>query len=248
MTYTYYIQITPTDVLQYDSTFSIYHDSISSSNLIIDNVSFLELYNGKAVTVSETAVSIIVKNNDPDCCCSSQTYIIPPHPSPTPTPTLTSTGTPTGSPTLTPTSTPSGTPTLTTTPTSTSTTPTSPTFTINSPGVFPYPVTAGNGFASGTITNNTGANLYFYVGYNSGGSSSGNASASLTINTNTENVYITPITRMGQSAWSVGALLVPSGGTYSWSITKNDGLSSGNSAYMGYATSLGGAIIKVSSI
>jgi hypothetical protein len=111
----YYLQISPINTLS-TSTYSIYFNEIRDSNLMLSGVAqstltagFLVYFTGSAAA----ATSVIVKNEDPECCCSAQSYTFP-----TPTPTSTPTNTPTSTPTSTPANTPTNTP-LAATPTNT---------------------------------------------------------------------------------------------------------------------------------
>ena len=111
----YYLQISPINTLS-TSTYSIYFNEIRDSNLMLSGVAqstltagFLVYFTGSAAA----ATSVIVKNEDPECCCSAQSYTFP-----TPTPTSTPTNTPPSTPTSTPANTPTNTP-LSATPTNT---------------------------------------------------------------------------------------------------------------------------------
>jgi hypothetical protein len=110
----YYLQISPINTLS-TSTYSIYFNEIRDSNLMLSGVAqsiltagFLVYFTGSAAA----ATSVIVKNEDPECCCSAQSYTFP-TPTPTSTPTVTPTSTPTSTPLNTPTNTPNSTPTNT---------------------------------------------------------------------------------------------------------------------------------------
>ena len=115
-------------------------------------------------------------------------------------------------------------------------------FTVNNPSQFNYPVTAGNGSASGTIKNNTGATIYVYSNFNSGGQSSG------TINGDTGTVAGGlaldipggPITSGGQNFYSSNYETIPSDNiAYNWSLTKNDTYSTALLRFV-YSTTPGG--------
>lgn len=108
------------------------------------------------------------------------------------------------------------------------------TFTVDNPGVFPYPVTAGNGSASGTITNNS-ASVYVFAVANSGGNTSGN------VGTNSGTVSSTNLTLTGtysgsgQTIISTNYHTLPDDNTsYNWTLSKQDGLSSGASLRLAY--------------
>jgi hypothetical protein len=78
---TFYIQITPINTLS-TSTYSLYFDSIAPSNLIASGVSQDVLRVGNYTVESAGRSSVIVKNEDPDCCCDAQSFTFP-----TPAPT-----------------------------------------------------------------------------------------------------------------------------------------------------------------
>jgi hypothetical protein len=85
---TYYLTITPINTLS-TSTYSIYFDEVKYSNLMLSGVPQSELVAGKLVYFTgsaASATSVYVKNEDPDCCCAVQSYILP-TPSPTTAPT-----------------------------------------------------------------------------------------------------------------------------------------------------------------
>ena len=82
---TYYFKINSINTLS-TSTYSLYFDSIAPSNLIASGVSQDALRVGNYAVESAGHSSIIVKNEDPDCCCDAQSFIFP-TPSPTTAPT-----------------------------------------------------------------------------------------------------------------------------------------------------------------
>jgi hypothetical protein len=88
---TFYIQITPINTLS-TSTYSLYFDSIAPSNLIASGVSQDALRVGNYAVESAGHSSVIVKNEDPDCCCDAQSFIFP---TPAPTTTAPTTAAPT---------------------------------------------------------------------------------------------------------------------------------------------------------
>ena len=123
--------------------------------------------------------------------------------------------------------------------------PPSLTFTVNNPGTFPYPVTAGNGEASGTLINNTGNTIYVYAWFNSGGNTSGNtASDGASFSGGSPlTIPFTTISGSGQNVYSTNyETIISDNTTKYWSITKNDGLSSGASMRLAYSTTVGGAL------
>ena len=119
------------------------------------------------------------------------------------------------------------------------------TFTVNNPGTFPYPVSAGNGEASGTLINNSGNTIYVYAWFNSGGNTSGNTAsdgASFSVGSPLT-IPFTTISGSGQNVYSTSyETIISDNTTKYWSITKNDGLSSGATMRLGYATTPGGTI------
>ena len=119
------------------------------------------------------------------------------------------------------------------------------TFTVNNPGTFPYPVSAGNGEASGTLINNSGNTIYVYAWFNSGGNTSGNtASDGASFSGGSPlTIPFTTISGSGQNVYSTSyETIISDNTTKYWSITKNDGLSSGATMRLGYATTPGGTI------
>ena len=119
------------------------------------------------------------------------------------------------------------------------------TFTVENPGVFPYPVTAGNGSASGTLINNTGNTIYVYSWFNSGGNTSGNtASDSAQFSGGSPlDIPFTTISGSGQTVYSTNyETIISDNTTKFWTVTKNDGLTSGATMRLGYATTPGGTI------
>lgn len=119
------------------------------------------------------------------------------------------------------------------------------TFTVNNPGTFPYPVSAGNGSASGTLINNSGNTIYVYSWFNSGGNISGNtASDGASFSGGSPlDIPFTTISGSGQTVYSTNyETIISDNTTKYWTVTKNDGLSSGATMRLGYATTPGGTI------
>jgi hypothetical protein len=88
---TYYLTITTGSLNPplSTSTYSIYYDSITFSNLIASGVPQSTLVGGLLVYFTgsaASATSVYVKNEDPDCCCDAQSFVFP-TPSPTAAPT-----------------------------------------------------------------------------------------------------------------------------------------------------------------
>ena len=165
----------------------------------------------------------------------------------TPTPTETPTDTPASTPTSTVGSTPPVTP--TSTPTPTETVPLTPTPT-ETPAAYVapcylltsgfIPVTGGGGTTTtGTITV-VGTTVNVWAEYNSGGSSSGTAQFSMVINAiSASGTFI--INSSGQVGYSDTGGSTSSGfvtlapGTYNFSLTKDDNLTSGNSVKLSHS-------------
>jgi len=254
-------------------TFNLYYDTVSPGTLLVSNIPLATLAAGANYSIPNNAYAIIVKNNNA-LCDTPQVYLFAtptgtptstPTQTPTQTPTSTRTSTPTATPTQTPTNTLTGTPTqtptntptntLTGTPTQTPTntltgTPTNTptagaiTFTVTNPGPSPYPVSAGNGSASGTIKNNSGATIYVYSVFNSGGQGSGAITGDTGIVAGGVALDIPggPITAFGQTFYSTAFKTLPSDNpSYAWSLQKNDTYSSATLA-LGYSTTIGGPI------
>lgn len=162
---------------------------------------------------------------------------------PTPTPTNTPippTATPTPTPTATPTETPTPTPTETPTPTPTSL-PASPTFTVTS-GLYPL---TGVSTGGGNITNNTGATVYIYAWYSSGGQSSGTISNISGDVAGTSLTVTGTITGMNQNFYSTQFATIASDGlSKAWNLSKNDNLGS-TQLKLGYSTTIGGSITQL---
>jgi hypothetical protein len=84
----FYVTISPIDTLS-TSTYSIYFDEVKYSNLMLSGVPQSELVGGLLVYFTGSAAnatSILVKNEDPDCCCAVKSFTLP-TPSPTTSPT-----------------------------------------------------------------------------------------------------------------------------------------------------------------
>lgn len=121
-------------------------------------------------------------------------------------------------------------------------------FTVNNSIAFPYPVTAGNSSASGTITNNSGSTIYVYAYFNSGSQSSG------TINGNSATVAGGlaldipggPITSSNQDFYSSNyETLLSNNTTQNWYVNKQDGYSSGATMSLAYSTTIGGSKMQL---
>lgn len=84
----FYVTVTPVDALS-TSTYSVYFDEVKPSNLMLSGVPLSTLSGGLLVYFTgsaASAVAVLVKNEDPDCCCAVQSYVLP-TPSPTTAPT-----------------------------------------------------------------------------------------------------------------------------------------------------------------
>jgi len=121
-------------------------------------------------------------------------------------------------------------------------------FTVNNSGQFPYPISAGNGSASGTITNNSGSTIYVYSYFNSGGQSSGTIQGDTGFVAGGIALDIPggPITSFGQSFYSTNyETLLSDNTTYAWSLSKQDGFSSGATLSLAYSTTVGGSKMQL---
>lgn len=114
---------------------------------------------------------------------------------------------------------------------------------ISQPGTFPYPVASGNGSASGTIRNTTGSSVYVYVVFNSGGTNTGSIGSD-SGNIDTLSIPMSgTVTNFGQTIYSSTYYTLTAGASgIPWSLSKQDGLSSGASLRLGYSTTPGGSI------
>jgi hypothetical protein len=122
------------------------------------------------------------------------------------------------------------------------------TFTVNNPSQFNYPISAGNGSASGTITNNSGSTIYVYTYFNSGGQSSGTIQGdSGTVNGGLAlDIPGGPITSSGQAFYSTNyETLLSNNVTVNWNINKQDGFSSGATLSLAYSTTVGGSKMQL---
>ena len=119
---------------------------------------------------------------------------------------------------------------------------------VNNPGPFPYPVSAGNGSASGTIKNNSGRTIYVYSWFNSGGQTSGTVMGDTATVAGGIALDLTGvISGSGQNIYSTNYETILSDNTsYPWSITKNDGYSSAT-VKLGFAHSPSSSITQLDS-
>jgi hypothetical protein len=119
------------------------------------------------------------------------------------------------------------------------------TFTVDNPGTFPYPITAGMGSASGTLINNTGNTIYVYTWFNSGGNTSGNTASDTGqfSGGNPLDIPFTTVSGSGQTVYSTDyETIISDNTTKFWTLSKNDNLTSGATLRLGYATTPGGTI------
>ena len=204
--------------------------TMTFTNIKYDGISpiFIEPRDGScaSLTPTPTATQIVPVTPTP-------TETVPL--TPTPTETIPLTPTPTETPTSTPT--PTGTVPLTPTPTETPAAYVAPCYLLTS-GLIP--VTGGGGTTTtGTITV-VGTTVNVWAEYNSAGSSSGTAQFSMVINAISASGTFT-ITSSGQVGYSdTGGstsfgfvTLAP--GTYNFSLTKDDNLTSGNSVKLSHS-------------
>ena len=121
-------------------------------------------------------------------------------------------------------------------------------FIVTNAGQFPYPVSAGNGSASGTIKNNSGSTIYVYAYFNSASQNNGTIQG----DTGTVNGGLAldipggPITTYGQSFYSTNYETLPSDNTtVNWNLSKQDGFSSGPTLSLAYSTTIGGSKMQL---
>ncbi len=198
--------------------------------------------------IPDGTLSLFVKVDGGDCAGTNQCITIAGIPGATPTPTntptstvgVTSTPTSTGTPTNTATPTITPTSTITATPTATQSDGPICYFTQTGTGI---PLSGGGSSTSGLIKVTTGT-INVWAKYNSAGSSSGTASFSLTIGGVTATGGFT-ITSPGQVGYTNSGgsnnltYIVLTPGTYQYTLTKSDNLTSGNNVNIVYTT--GGA-------
>jgi hypothetical protein len=207
-----------------------------------------------APTATPTPTPTATPTPTPTAVPATATPTPTPEPTATPTPIpATATPTPTPGPTATPTPIPAtATPTPTPGPTATPTPTPTPTLgtvsiTVTNYAQFPYPINTGNSSASGTITNTSGATIYVYLVFNSGGSSSGNIGTDSGVVDGTSIPMSGTVTASGQTIYSATYATITNGSTgLSWSLSKQDGIGNGSTLILGYATTPGGAITNIS--
>jgi len=116
---------------------------------------------------------------------------------------------------------------------------------VSNGGVFPYPVSAGNGSASGTLYNNSGSTIYVYGVFNSGGNSSGSVNNDSGVVNSVNLPFSGTITSAGQTFYSTAYSTLNDGDFVTWSLSKQDTLSSGATLRLGYALTIGGGVINI---
>jgi len=244
----YYLTVTPVDALS-TSTYSVYFDEITPSNLMLSGVPLSTLSAGLLVYFTgsaASATSVLVRNEDPDCCCAVQSYIFP-TPSPTTAPTTAApttaaptTAAPTPNPT---TASPTPNPTTAAPTTAAPTTP-SPTAALTACHAATFgivPVSGGAGsYATGNITV-TGGSVNVWAIYYAAGNNSGTAQFSMTINSISASGTFT-ITSFGQQGYTntggtAAGYITLSPGTYSFSLVKSDNETAGANVTFTYADS-----------
>ncbi len=195
--------------------------------------------------IPDGTLSLFVKVDGGDCVGTNQCITIAGIPSATPTPTntptstagVTSTPTSTGTPTSTATPTITPTSTITATPTATQSDGPICYFTQTGMGI---PLSGGVSSTSGLIKVTTGT-INVWAKYNSAGTSSGTASFGLTIGGVTATGSFT-ITSSGQVGYTNSGgsnnltYIVLTPGTYQYTLTKSDNLTSGNNVNIVYTT------------
>jgi hypothetical protein len=112
--------------------------------------------------------------------------------------------------------------------------------------VFVYPVSAGNGSASGTLYNNSGNTVYIYGVFNSGGNSSGSVSGDSGTVNGLGLSFSGNITSSGQTIFSNTYVALANGAFVNWALSKQDTLSSGATLRLGYALTIGGSVTNLS--
>jgi hypothetical protein len=115
-------------------------------------------------------------------------------------------------------------------------------FTVTNSGSNPYPIQAGNGSASGTISNTTSNNIFIYLIFNSAGYNSGTFSNDTGVVGATNLSVSGTITSYGQKFYSVAIATINNNTTgVAWSLSKQDGLSFATLS-LGYSSSPGGFV------
>jgi hypothetical protein len=105
-----------------------------------------------------------------------------------------------------------------------------------------YPVTGAFSNASINITNNSGATIYLYLVYNSGGNSSGTANSFSWFNLVTQAFASGPFTNYGQNIVSTVYFSQSNATTIQADINKSDNYTSGASVRVAYSTTPGGSL------
>jgi hypothetical protein len=229
-----------------------FDDGIPSSSVVIDNTGYtcdtdLQLVFPSPTPTITPSISITPTATKTPTVTPTRTPTITPTLTVTPTVTPTRTITPTLTPSITPTRsigaslTPALTPTVTRTP---SATPTAGevSITVTNSGSNPYPIQAGNGSASGTISNTTSNNIFIYLVFNSAGYNSGTFSNDTGVVGATNLSVSGTITSYGQTFYSVAIATINNNTTgVAWSLLKQDGLSFAT-LRLGYSSSPGGFV------
>ena len=221
----FYVTISPIDTLS-TSTYSIYFDEVKYSNLMLSGVPQSELVVGKLVYFTgsaASATSVYVKNEDPDCCCAVQSFILP---TPSPTTAAPTTSAPT-----------------TAAPTTAAPTTAAPTATLTACRTTTFgtvPVSGANASATGTITV-SGGSVNVWATYFTAGTSTGTASFSMTVNSITANGSFT-ITGVGQQGYTstggtASGYITLTPGTYNFTLVKSTNYTAGDNVTFTWADS-----------
>jgi hypothetical protein len=241
----FYLTISPINTLS-TSTYSIYFDEVKYSNLMLNGVPQSELVAGKLVYFTgsaASATSVYVKNEDPDCCCAVQSFILP-TPSPTtaaPTTSAPTTAAPTtAAPT---TSAPTTSAPTTAAPTTAAPTTPSPTATLTAcrtTTTGTVPVSGANASATGTITV-SGGSVNVWATYFTAGTFTGTAVFSMTVNSITANGSFT-ITGAGQQGYTstggtASGYITLTPGTYNFTLVKSTNYTAGDNVTFTWADS-----------
>ncbi len=221
----FYLTISPIDTLS-TSTYSIYFDEVKYSNLMLSGIPQSELVVGKLVYFTgsaASATSVYVKNEDPDCCCAVQSFILP---TPSPTTAAPTTSAPT-----------------TAAPTTAAPTTAAPTATLTACRTTTFgtvPVSGANASATGTITV-SGGSVNVWATYFTAGTSTGTASFSMTVNSITANGSFT-ITGAGQQGYTstggtASGYITLTPGTYNFTLVKSTNYTAGDNVTFTWADS-----------
>jgi hypothetical protein len=221
----FYVTISPINTLS-TSTYSIYYDSIAPSNLMLSSVPQNTLVGGLLVYFTGSAVSatsVIVKNEDPDCCCDAQSYTFPtPSPTTSPTTAAPTTAAPTVAPTTAAPTTAAPTTVAPTTAAPTTAAPTTAAPTTAAPTSLATKVFSNWQFVSGNNNWFGDSNAGAIYGWATGFSGTTIITGTLVITGGSDNVSVCAAPAGTSALVSVTCDLVPTTGTnYSFSASKS---------------------------